>query len=78
VQEFDKGVQPARVVILQRRLQIRHVARRIGFTPYWTSVVLDGRAPASARFRRHLSMFLDLDEDQLFNYDASGRELVSS
>ena len=75
---IDHGVQPAKLVIVQRRLQIKDIAARIGYTPWWMSVILDGRANATPRFRTLLSVYLDLDEAELFNYGLPEREPVPS
>jgi hypothetical protein len=75
--QIDRRPQPALWLVIQRRIEIRHVAKRIGFSPFYTGQVLNGKVTASARFRSHLSAFLDADEAELFDY-ALDDDLVAS
>jgi transcriptional regulator with XRE-family HTH domain len=75
--QIDRGPQPAKWLVIRRGIEIRHVAKRIGFSPYYVGQVLDGKVTASPRFRSHLSAFLDVDEEALFDY-ALGDDLVAS
>jgi transcriptional regulator with XRE-family HTH domain len=73
-----RPVQPARMVLVSRRITLRKAAAAIGVTEHWLGKVLSGQQTPSHELRAALAEFLDLPEDQLFTYDCRGRELAPS
>lgn len=72
------GVQPAKLILVSRRIHMQDAASAIGFSYWWFRQVLHGERLASAKFRTLLAEFLDVAEADPFNYDGAGRRLVPS
>lgn len=58
--------QPAKMVLVARRIHQTQVARDLGLSQQWVSDVLNSRRPAPELFRRRLTAYLGLPESELF------------
>lgn len=58
--------QPAKAVLVMRRIQQSDVAAKIPCSRTWLYRVLNGYVEPSERIRRRMSYLLDLPEDELF------------
>jgi hypothetical protein len=70
----DVKIQPARLVLLQRRIGVAEAADAIGVSRHHLGKVLYGHYPASPLMRAAVARFLDLDESACF---ADQRQPVS-
>jgi transcriptional regulator with XRE-family HTH domain len=58
--------QPAKAVIVMRRLQQKRLARQLDVSQHYLGRVLNGYEPGSSRIRTGLSAILGLPEEALF------------
>jgi hypothetical protein len=57
---------PIRLVLLGRRITVARHAEAIGYTQGHTEMVINGRRPATARFKERSCQALGLPESELF------------
>ncbi|GAB3820198.1 transcriptional regulator with XRE-family HTH domain [Kribbella italica] len=61
-----RGVQPAKAVLVLRGITIRHAAAQTDYDRNYVGAVLNGRMVPGPKFKRRMSAFLELPEDELF------------
>lgn len=70
--------QPAKAVLVARRLTITEAAEYAGVSPHWLSRVLNGYEPVSQELAGAIADFLDEPVQALFDFDLGrkGRHLA--